>query len=293
MNAHHFKISGPAQISFSGGRTSAMMLHHIVQAHEGKLPDDVKVTFANTGKEREETLRFVHECGSRWGVKIHWLEWRDAKPCFEEVGFNSASRAGEPFAALIAKKKRLPNWQERWCTEYLKVRVLTGFSESLGWKTGEYGEVIGLRNDEGHRIIRALNNASFKMVKKVEVPRVPARKVLFPLAKAKITKADVMAFWSEQPFDLGLHPWEGNCDLCFLKGRGIRKAIIRDNPALAAWWDAQESVERGNGRGWFDRRDRIAELVDEVRRSPDFFEDRAQFGEYDTECGVSCGRAVA
>jgi hypothetical protein len=27
-----------------------------------------------------------------------------------------------------------------------------------------------------------------------------------------------------------LRPWEGNCDLCFLKGRGIRKAIIRDNP---------------------------------------------------------------
>ena len=291
MSADPFKIVGPAQILFSGGRTSAMMLHHIIQAHGGQLPDDVRVTFANTGKEREETLRFVYECGSRWGVKIHWLEWRDAKPCFEEVGFNSASRAGEPFAALIEKKSRLPNWSERWCTDYLKVRVLTGFSTSLGWKVGEYAEVIGLRNDEGHRIIRAMNNANFKTVKGVEVPRVPARKTVFPLAKAKLTKADVFAFWSAQPFDLGLKPWEGNCDLCFLKGRAIRKAIIRDKPELAAWWQSHETVERGDGRGWFDKRDRYAGLVEEVRRSPDFFEDPAQFDEYDTECGVSCGRA--
>lgn len=292
MSIADFKIAGPAQISFSGGRTSAMMLHHIVEAHGGCLPDDIKVTFANTGKERHETLSFVHDCGSIWGVKIHWLEWRDEKPCFEEVGFNSASRAGEPFAALITKKKRLPNWRERWCTEYLKVRVLTAFSTSLGWKTGEYGEVIGLRNDEGHRIIRALNNANFKTVKKVEVPRVPARKVLFPLAKAKVTKADVMAFWAKQPFDLALRPWESNCDLCFMKGRAIRKAIIRDNPASADWWIAHEAAERGIGTGWFDKRDRFAGLVEEVRRSPDFFEDQSQFDEYDTECGVSCGRAA-
>jgi hypothetical protein len=263
------------------------MLHEIVKAHGGSLPENIKVTFANTGKERPETLVFVHECGSRWGVKIHWLEWRDAKPCFEEVGFNSASRAGEPFAALIEKKSRLPNWQERWCTEYLKVRVLTGFSTAIGWKTGEYSEVIGLRNDEGHRIIRAMNNANFKTVKKVEVPRVTARKVVFPLAKAKVTKADVSAFWAAQPFDLGLKPWESNCDLCFLKGRAIRKAIIRDKPELAAWWAAREA-----GRGLFVKADGYAEMVEEVRRSPDFFEDQSQFDEYDAECNVSCGRAA-
>jgi 3'-phosphoadenosine 5'-phosphosulfate sulfotransferase (PAPS reductase)/FAD synthetase len=63
-------IDGPALISFSGGRTSGYMLWHILDAYDGKLPDDVHVCFANTGKEREETLRFVHECGSRWGVSL-------------------------------------------------------------------------------------------------------------------------------------------------------------------------------------------------------------------------------
>ena len=46
-----YKIPRPALISFSGGRTSGFMLHNIIQAYGGKLPDDIHVVFANTGKE--------------------------------------------------------------------------------------------------------------------------------------------------------------------------------------------------------------------------------------------------
>lgn len=99
-----YLITGPALISFSGGRTSAYMLRMILDAHGGALPDDVHVTFANTGKEREETLRFVHECESRWGVRVHWLEWKDrsgrgvpANDRFDVVGYNSASRNGATY----------------------------------------------------------------------------------------------------------------------------------------------------------------------------------------------------
>ena len=61
-----FRIPGRALVSFSGGRTSAYMLWRILHAHGGALPPDFVVAFANTGREREETLRFVHECGARW-----------------------------------------------------------------------------------------------------------------------------------------------------------------------------------------------------------------------------------
>lgn len=54
-----YRIYGPAIISFSGGRSSGYMLHEILMAHEGTLPDDVHVVFANTGKEMGETLDFV------------------------------------------------------------------------------------------------------------------------------------------------------------------------------------------------------------------------------------------
>ena len=267
----HYIITGPALISFSGGRTSGYMLHQIVQAHDGKLPDDVVVAFANTGKEREETLRFVHECGSRWGVDINWLEWRDGKPEFERVGFNSASRQGEPFQALIDKKKRLPNWQERWCTQFLKVKVQIALAASLGWKGKDYANIIGLRYDEGLRIFKGLDNAEKNGIS-----------VAYPLSKARVTKADVMAFWASQPFNLGLESWEGNCDMCFLKGRGIRKRIIRDNPRRADWWASNES-----SGGWFDKDNRYAGLIDEVRKSPTLF-DEPEDEEYDVECGLHC-----
>jgi 3'-phosphoadenosine 5'-phosphosulfate sulfotransferase (PAPS reductase)/FAD synthetase len=56
------RIIGPAVINFSGGRTSGRMLHAIHAAHGGKLPDDVVVCFANTGREMPGTLDFVRDC---------------------------------------------------------------------------------------------------------------------------------------------------------------------------------------------------------------------------------------
>jgi len=57
-----YRISEPTCISFSGGRTSAFMLWNVLQANDGKLPDEAIVCFANTGKEDEATLKFVHDC---------------------------------------------------------------------------------------------------------------------------------------------------------------------------------------------------------------------------------------
>lgn len=270
-----YLIEGPALISFSGGRTSAFMLHQIIQAHGGSLPDDVVVAFANTGKEREETLRFVHECGSRWGVTIRWLEFRarsGPKPDrFTEVGYNSASRAGEPLAALIASKKYTPNSMARFCTEETKLNTIRWFCESLGWAT--WKNVIGLRRDEPMRLL--------KQVVRNQEGKTPWQ-TLCPLADANVSKADVMAFWAAQPFDLGLKGYEGNCDLCFLKGRGTLKAIIRENPGAADWWIEQERV----GKGRFVTEYSYADLAREVREQPGLFDPPDE--DFDAECGLWC-----
>lgn len=276
--ASPYRINGPARISFSGGRTSAFMLHQIIQAHGGQLPDHIHVCFANTGKEREETLRFVHECGSRWNVKIHWIEWRDSKDGFEEVGFNSASRNGEPFEALIRKKGMPPNWQARFCTQFLKVVAMKAFAKSLSWEDGSYVEVIGLRHDEGGRLL--------KMYERNETE---ATKCIAPLSKAKITKRDVMAFWKAQPFDLALVPGESNCDLCMMKSMKTRMAIMRRFPDSAKWWMRMEQETSG----FFDRHARYAELYRQVRDQGHLFDGflddtTMDDEEHDTECGLLC-----
>lgn len=273
-----FFIEGPALISFSGGRTSAYMLWRILQAHGGTLPSDVHVAFANTGKEREETLRFVYECGVRWGVRIRWLEWRSRLKSvpvvdrFEEVGFNSAARNGEPFEALIRSKKSTPNSVHRWCTEELKVKTIQAFMEAQGFS--EYANVIGLRADERHRVAKAL-----------------ARGSVMPLAEAGITNRMVRAFWGEQDFDLGLLPFEGNCDGCFLKARPKLWEIERTAPGTLQWWS---DMETGPGKGRFVTEYSYAELIRDVERQPDLFAGGLfDFDpEMDAECGTWCGEAA-
>ena len=278
MSGDPFLITGPALISFSGGRTSAYMLWRIVQAHGGTLPEDVHVCFANTGKEREETLRFVHECATRWDVRVRWLEWRSRLKSvpvaerFEEVGFNSAARDGEPFAALIASKKSTPNAVARWCTENLKVLTIQAFMESIGHT--EYANVVGLRADEAHRVAKGRERGS-----------------VMPLADAGITKRDVMAFWQTQDFDLGLLPFEGNCDACFLKARPKLWEVERTKPGTLQWWS---DMETGPGKGRFVTEYSYAELISDVRRQPDMFSGGLfdDDPEMDAECGLWCGEAA-
>lgn len=295
MSVNPYLIGGPALISFSGGRTSAYMLRMILDAHGGHLPDDVHVCFANTGKEREETLRFVHECGTRWNVPIRWLEWRcrlkrtPVADRFEIVGFNSASRNGEPFDRLIDSKKALPNQAQRWCTEHLKVQVMHDFMlAKLGLNPGEYTEAIGLRADEFWRYAKGRDRAERE-----------GRVVAYPLMDAGVTKPDVTAFWLgqnidplnpifplPQGFDLGLRGIDGNCTLCFMKGPDAIAGLIRDDPSLAPWYIA---AEKRTGHTFRDGRP-IEQIARDVARQPDLWADPDEF---DAECGLWCAGEAA
>lgn len=289
-----YLIEGPALISFSGGRTSAYMLHEILRAHDGKLPADVIVAFANTGKEREETLRFVHECGTRWGVKVNWLEYR-AGGSFDEVGYNSASRNGEPFETIIAEKHFLPNAVTRFCTTKLKVEVMKKFMIAAGYQ--RWTNAIGLRYDEGLRVLKQIDRNTQGKERWTTV---------MPMAKARVTKrGTILPFWFgksilpfpippadelPQGFDLGLQDYEGNCDLCFLKSKGARKRIIRDIPSSAGWWKRQEATVRAKTAAGarFVTEYTYADLEREVLQNPympGLLDDDL---EYDAECGLTC-----
>jgi 3'-phosphoadenosine 5'-phosphosulfate sulfotransferase (PAPS reductase)/FAD synthetase len=284
-----YLITGPALVSFSGGRTSAYMLRQMLDAFDGAFPPDVHVAFANTGKEREETLRFVHECQVRWGVPIHWLEWRTRRTKdaagnvipfderFEEVGYNSASRNGEPFADLIRVKGYTPNAVTRFCTSELKVRVMGWFMRSRGYD--HWTNIVGLRHDEGHRVAKS------------RVPNKERWTVALPLDDAKVSNRDVRAFWREQDFDLQLLPFEGNCDGCFLKARPKLWEIERTSPGTLQWWS---DMENGPCKGRFVTEYSYAELISDVRRQPDMFAGGLFDGdpEMDAECGTWCAEAA-
>lgn len=275
-----FYVTGPALISFSGGRTSAYMLWRILQAHGGTLPDDVHVCFANTGKEREETLRFVHECATRWGVRVRWLEFvserKSAGPegRIQEVCYNSAARAGEPFDRLIAEKQAVPSTiAGRWCTDYLKVRTLQDFMAMLGLETGSYTEVIGIRVDEADRAKRLRARE-----------RNVARHIATPLIDAGVRKDDVLAFWKAQDFDLELPRGYGNCDHCPFVGTKNRVARARFDPAGTFWW-AKHEQDRKFSMG----RESVVEVLGMVASQPELIPDDYA----DAECGLWCAGEAA
>lgn len=250
------------------------MLYHILDAYDGKLPDDVHVIFTNTGKEREETLLFIQECSDRWGVPVVWLERDGMKPSHERfrvVELETASRHGEPFDELIVEKQYLPNPVTRFCTVELKIRTMRDWAWSLGWK--EWTNVIGFRADEANRLNKAMRSSGFAEGKQLSLlaPRVPRALKEYtlkphdawnhptaPMIKAGVSRQDVMDFWAAQPFDLRLQAHEGNCDLCFLKGAGVSSAIIRDDPSRAKWWIDKERMplSRVTGEGGKFRYDR-------------------------------------
>lgn len=240
-----FKIDSPTCISFSGGRTSAYMLWRVLQSNGGKLPTEAVVCFANTGKEAEETLVFVRECSERWNVPIAWVEWLPSYPGFRLVDFNSASRNGEPFAALITKRKFLPNPISRFCTSELKIRAMHRYLKSLGWRDGDgcWDQMVGIRADEQRRVAKIRARPSPETVRET---------MCMPLADASVSVQDVGGFWEAQPFDLGLktvngRTLEGNCDLCFLKPPFQRLALIKKRPEFAVWWIAQEARVQSSG----------------------------------------------
>lgn len=291
-----YLIAGPALISFSGGRTSAYMLRMILDAHGGKLPDDVHVAFFNTSKERAETLRFIHDCETHWNVRVHWLEWRKrnrGEPHangFEEVGFNSASRNGEVFAALIADRQMLPNPVTRFCTQQMKIRTGEMFMRSRGYE--RWTNAVGLRFDEMHRV--------FKQIERNEKgnERYTAVMPMATNAGGRVTKAMVLSWWARQPFNLQLRGYEGNCDGCFLKSERSLKRLIRDNPGLADWWIEQERAHEGKTRdprmSKFNKAFTYAGLAKDVATSPlldlDFMSDEDEF---DAECGLWCAGEAA
>ena len=155
------------------------------------------------------------------------------------VDYDTASRNGEPFEAIVRKRNYLPNPVTRFCTVELKIRVMHKHLKSMGWAEGDgWDQFIGIRADEPSRISKIRARPSPETVKET---------MCIPLADAGITVRDVGAFWAAQPFNLELPTYNGrtlagNCDLCFLKPAAQVASLIAEKPVRAIWWAKIEAL---------------------------------------------------
>lgn len=208
-------------VSVSGGRSSMLMAYLLWTLCRDKY--EMVFVFANTGKEREETLRFVARCASEWGVEIIWVEAvvneRGVACTHKIVTFETASRNGEPFEAVI-QKYGIPNMNYLHCTRELKANAIASYLESVGFS--DYIIAQGMRVDEPKRTK-------------------PKNGVIYPLKSLwPMSKGEVLDWWKNQSFNLIMKEHEGNCDACHKKSTQKLVRIAQENPQSFDWWADME-----------------------------------------------------
>lgn len=206
-------------ISFSGGRTSAVMTKLLVERY--RETHDLSITFANTGQEHEATYEFVRNCDEHFGFGTVWLEavvdQNHGKGIKHKiVNFETASRNGEPFEAVISKYG-IPHMGNPHCTGRLKEEVMESYLRSIGWQKRTYDRAIGIRADEDHRMS----------------PRMYEDRFIYPMIEGGWTKEKVIAEVRSWPFDLEL-PGEhyGNCKWCWKKSRRKLLTLAKESPEV-------------------------------------------------------------
>jgi len=227
------------QISFSGGRTSAYMTKLLLDNWSDRY--DFIVTFANTGLEHPKTLEFVHNCDVNFGFNTVWLEavvHEGRVACTHKVvDFATASRKGEPFEAVI-QKYGIPNTAFPFCTRELKINPMNSYLRSLGLDYRTIPTAIGIRDDEKRRVSKTAD----------------ATQIHYPLIDVWPTdKGEILDWWAEQSFDLGIDEFEGNCQGCYKKSSKKHFMQIERDASVYDFHRRMEQQYRSHGPQVGDR----------------------------------------
>jgi hypothetical protein len=232
-------------VSVSGGRTSALMAKLLWDRFRGKY--DMVFVFANTSREREETLIFLNQLEKEFKLPIVWVEavvHHDERKSSTHkiVTFETACRDGSVFENVI-KKYGIPNVKFIHCTRELKANPINSYAKSIGFEKCITG--IGYRYDEPKRVnlIKAKENNQW-----------------YPLYEWRIKKTDVASFWLKQSFDLQLKDYEGNCKLCYKKSKRKLMTSLSERPEDAQWIKDMED-KYSEGINYFFREN---ETVDQI-----------------------------
>lgn len=204
-------------ISFSGGRTSAFMTKWLLENKSNEY--EFIIVFANTGHEREATLKFINECDKKWNFGTIWIEYAliNNKSTYKIVNYETAYRnykknGIDPFTESI-KKYGMPNMVHPNCSRDLKKHTIRKFMREMGYKNKDYQTALGIRSDEPKRL---------------NWDRAKKERIIYFAEFGKVTKDTINKFWAAQDFDLEIKSFEGNCIMCWKKSSRKLFTIIQE-----------------------------------------------------------------
>lgn len=207
-------------VSFSGGRTSAYLVHLMEQKRK-KEGWNVEYIFLDTGAEHPKTYEFIRNVAQHWKVPITCIRAKIAnipnvgpKPeviSLNEIGCNFIAwdqmllKYGEPFQGGA------------FCTRTMKTQPNTKYCEAKYGK-GNFYTWLGIRADEPKRLKQRKNDP---------------QNIRYLAEISDAEKSDILAFWEKQPFDLQIPEWLGNCVFCLKKNVNKVALAVKDEPELA------------------------------------------------------------
>jgi len=284
------KTSDNILCSVSAGYTSVMMA---IKMKEWYPNCNIVNVMANTSKEDIRSLEFMNECDKYFGLNLVWLEAK-----FNEKGkgtdfrvttFEELCTNGDLFEQGI-KKYGIPSVANKWCNRELKIIPMQKYANHL-FGANNWSTAVGIRIDEIDRI-----SDSYK-----------TNNIFYPPFENKISQRERNMFWKDQPIQLKLKAYEGNCDICFEKSNRKKMTIAVEYPEKLIWWNEMEEkyslIELegkdnynafvNSGGAFFGRKNKsIKELIEDTKKqfskATDEYVYENDLFDFESECGRSC-----
>jgi hypothetical protein len=248
-------------VSFSGGRTSAYLCHLMKE----KYGDEVEFVYMDTGAEHPKTYEFIRRVNVELGLNLTCLRTNFDTPLgagngYHIIDIDDIGPDLKPFKEMMAKYGT-PYIGGMFCTDRMKLVPYTKYCNDKYGK-GNYETWLGIRSDEPSRLfnqglarkmrVRGFPQRLFEdllrwasednQLSRVRVSGMGVDDTLDEIKSSQkqgirylaelgeIEKQDVLDFWEEMPFNLGIDEWNGNCVFCPKKTDLKLAAAQGDNP---------------------------------------------------------------
>lgn len=207
-------------VSFSGGRTSAYLVHLMEQKRvvEGW---DVDYVFIDTGAEHPETYEFITNLVFHWNIDLKVIKSTTPieegkgstykKSTVRDIGWDLTS-----WKEMVEKYGVPYNPGGAFCTDRLKTVPYKKYIKDA--YPGGCITWLGIRIDEKSRLRQKDN---YKYLAEISLMK----------------KHDIIKWWDNQPFDLEIDEWLGNCVYCIKKSINKVGLAALDEPELAKEFD--------------------------------------------------------
>jgi hypothetical protein len=187
------------------------------QRRKEGLIDNVYYVFMDTGAEHPKTYEFIRKCVEHFGIELTCLRAlvnpeKGVGVTYQEVSLADCKPDLQPWKDCTAKYG-VPYVHGAFCTGRMKTDPYDKWCKDKFGK-GNYISWLGIRFDEPRRL---KERDGIKYLAEIST----------------MDKNSIIGWWKEQPFDLELSEWLGNCVFCLKKGTNKIALAQREEPEMA------------------------------------------------------------